>query len=277
MIIDSHQHFWKFDPVKDAWIDDRMKILRRDFLPADLAPILHKNKVNGCIAVQADQSEKETEFLLQLARKNDFIKGVIGWVDLCAENSPEQIAHLSQNRILKGFRHIVQAEPDGFMIQENFQRGISALKAHDLIYELLIYPKQLREAIALVEKHPKQQFILDHIAKPQISETIDQDWVCGIQTLAKFPNVACKLSGLVTETQDFNWQKVDFKPFLDIITTAFGTDRILFGSDWPVCLLGGNYGQILQIITNYLDNFSGTDRNKVMGLNAARLYKLSIN
>ena len=277
MVIDSHQHFWKFNPVKDAWIDGRMEILKRDFLPADLAPLLQKNQVDGCIAVQADQSDKETDFLLELAKENGLIKGVIGWVDLCRENSAARIAALSQNSLLKGFRHIIQEEPDGFMMDANFQRGIKHLTKHHLLFELLIYPRQLREAITLVEKHPDQQFILDHIAKPQLSDPIDKEWIYGMQRLARLPNIFCKLSGLVTETRNFHWQQVDFKPFLNVVLNAFGTDRLLFGSDWPVCLLGGNYGQILQIISDYLSDFSETDRKKVMGLNAARLYKLSTN
>ena len=277
MIIDSHQHFWKFNPVKDAWIDERMEILKRDFLPADLAPLLQKNLVDGCIAVQANQSDKETDFLLELARENNFIKGVIGWVDLCGENCEEHIARLSQSNLLKGFRHIIQTEPDGFMMQKRFQQGIAVLKKYNLLYELLVYPRQLKEAIRLVENHPDQQFVLDHIAKPQLSQAINPQWEYYIQKLARFPNVSCKLSGLVTETRNFHWQNVNFHPFLDTVVNAFGTDRVLFGSDWPVCLLGGNYGQILQIITDYLENFSDTECNKIMGLNAARLYKLSIN
>lgn len=277
MIIDTHQHFWKYNPVKDTWIDERMEILKRDFLPADLAPELQKNHVDGCIAVQAHQSEKENNFLLALARENNFIKGVIGWVDLCGENCEEHIARLSQSKLLKGFRHIIQTEPDGFMMQKRFQQGIAVLKKYNLLYELLVYPRQLKEAIRLVENHPDQQFVLDHIAKPQLSQAINPQWEYYIQKLARFPNVSCKLSGLVTETRNFHWQNVNFHPFLDTVVNAFGTDRVLFGSDWPVCLLGGNYGQILQIITDYLENFSDTECNKIMGLNAARLYKLSIN
>lgn len=275
MVIDSHQHFWKYDATKHSWIDDSMKVIRKDFLPKDLKSILKTNNVDGCIAVQADQTEEETLFLLKSAEENPFIKGVVGWVDLRAKNIEERLQHFSQNKLFKGVRHIVQAEADDyFMLREDFMNGISKLEKLHLTYDILVFPKQLPAAIQLVEKFPNQRFVLDHIAKPEISKTIDSLWVKNIKELAKHKNVSCKLSGLVTETTDFKWNIGDFTPFLDVVTNAFGVDRILFGSDWPVCLLAGEYKAVLQIIEHYFADVSAEVTSKIMGLNAVKFYNL---
>ncbi|KAA5821889.1 amidohydrolase family protein [Algibacter amylolyticus] len=274
MIIDSHQHFWIYDAVRDSWIDETMSVIRKDFLPKDLKPILDANHVEGCIAVQADQSEKETEFLLQCAEQNPFIKGVVGWVDLCDDNVEARLSHFSKNKNLKGIRHIVQAEKDDFVLGEDFQRGISKLSTFNLVYDILVFPSQLENAIKLVEKFPDQKFVLDHIAKPQISEGLNEKWVKNIKQLAAYKNVACKISGMVTETENFNWTPDQFTPFLDSIVNAFGTDRIMFGSDWPVCLLAGEYKSVLQLIENYFIDFSNEDKKLIMGRNAIKYYNL---
>ncbi len=274
MIIDSHQHFWLYDPVRDAWIDDSMKVIKRDFLPKDFAPILKENGVEGCVAVQADQSEAETQFLLDCAASNPFIKGVVGWVDLIAENVEERIQHFAKNKLFKGIRHIVQAEKDDYLLREDVQRGISILSKYQLTFDILVFPQQLTAAIELVAKFPNQKFVLDHIAKPKISEAIDREWISNINALAKHKNVYCKLSGMVTETTNFSFEEKDFITFIDTIHQAFGPDRILFGSDWPVCLLAADYQKVLGIVSDYLENYSPEINKKILGANAIKFYNL---
>ncbi|WP_019668275.1 amidohydrolase family protein [Eudoraea adriatica] len=275
MVIDSHQHFWKYDPVRYSWIDDSMKILRQDFLPSDLGPILKNNGVDGCVAVQADQSERETEFLLELAGENEFIKGVVGWVDLKTEGVSKRLAHYSQNEKLKGVRHIVQEEPDPeFMLRKDFQNGIRHLAEFGLTYDILVYPNQLAAAVLLSRAFPEQKFVLDHIAKPLISEGLDDQWVNNIKELALNPNVSCKVSGMVTETTNFQWRQEDFYPFIDVVLDAFGWRRIMYGSDWPVCLLGGNYKEVITIVTDYISKLPDNERAGIMGLNAINFYSL---
>ena len=274
MIIDSHQHFWKYDPVRDTWIDTSMDSIRKDFLPKDLLPILKENKIDGCIAVQADQSETETEFLLQCAEKNPFIKGVVGWVDLTANNLEERLEYYASNPLFKGVRHIVQAENDDYLLRDDVQNGIGKLLKYDLAYDILVFPNQLPSAIAIVEAFPNQKFILDHIAKPTISKAISEIWVHNIKQLSTHKNVYCKLSGMVTETINFKFKEDDFKPYIDVIFKAFGPDRIMFGSDWPVCLLAANYDKVLRIVNDYLENQSIGVKNNILGKNAIKIYNL---
>ena len=274
MIIDSHQHFWKYMPERDTWIDETMEVLRRDFLPEDLAPILKANQVSGCIAVQADQSEEETEFLLSCAAAHPFIKGVVGWVDLCASNLDERLAFFSKKPLLKGVRHMVQAENEDFLLLEEVQRGIGKLSKYNLTYDLLVFPHQLPAAVTLVKQFPEQKFVLDHLAKPAISEPISKTWLTQIGRLSENQNVFCKFSGMVTETKGYQFEADDFAPFLDVVFEHFGPDRILFGSDWPVCLLAAQYQNVLRIITNYLNAFDQSVKNKVLEENAIAFYNL---
>ena len=274
MTIDSHQHFWKFDPVRDAWIDDSMEVIRKDFLPKDLQPILEQNTIDGCIAVQADQSEEETEFLLNLASENTFIKGVVGWVDLRADKVEDRLAHFSKNNLLKGIRHIVQVEANDFMLRKDFQNGIGKLEQFNLTYDILVFPPQLKTSIALVNKFPNQKFVLDHIAKPFIKDGKIEGWKQDIKELAKAPNIYCKVSGMVTEADLKHWKPSDFTPYLDVVFEAFGTDRILYGSDWPVSLLAAQYEEQLNIVKAYINGFSLEEQQKVMGLNAIKFYNL---
>lgn len=274
MRIDSHQHFWKFDPVRDAWIDESMLNIKRDFLPKDLQSILKKNKIDGCVAIQADQSTEETRFLLDHSAKNRFIKGVVGWVDLCDQKVGDTLNDYAKNPLFKGVRHIVQAEGKGFMLRDDFQRGIAQLKDFDLTYDILIYPNQLEEAITLVNKNPDQAFVLDHMAKPYIKDKKIIDWSEAILTLGSLKNVYCKLSGFVTEGNWKSWEKSDFQDYLEIVLKAFGVDRLMFGSDWPVCLLAAEYSQVLEIIEDFLIPLSDADKNKIMGGNAYKFYKL---
>ncbi|MDG2396655.1 MAG: amidohydrolase family protein [Flavobacteriaceae bacterium] len=275
MKIDSHHHFWKYNPIEYNWIDESMKSIKKDFLPKDLKPILDSNSINGSIAVQAHQSEEETLFLLKLAEKFNFIKGVIGWLDIKANDFEERLIFFKKNRHFKGLRHIVQDEKNDFLLNPEFQNGISKLSKFDLTYDLLIYPKQLYPAIELVKKFPNQTFILDHIAKPNISKKINQKWIDNIKSLSNYQNVYCKISGMVTETEDYKWKIDNFNPFLDIIVNSFGVDRLLFGSDWPVCLLAGKYKDILNIVTNYFKKYSERDQKKILGENAIKVYNIN--
>ncbi len=274
MRIDSHQHFWKFDPIRDAWIDASMEKIARDFLPEDLKPLLDQSKIDGCVAVQADQSETETEFLLDFAGRYDFVKGVVGWVDLRSPQLSERLEHYCNNSFFKGVRHIVQAEKDGFMLQESFLKGIQQLKDFNLTYDILIFPHQLEEAVALVKKNPEQAFVLDHIAKPYIKDKKIDQWAKHINQLAAHQNVNCKLSGLLTEADWNHWQEEDFTAYLTVIMEAFGTDRMMYGSDWPVCLLAGSYPHVVRIVENFISSLSTDDQKKIMGQNAHHFYNL---
>ena len=249
MKIDAHQHFWIYNPVRDSWIDESMIVLRRNFLPEDLYPVVKEQNINGTIAVQADQSEEETNFLLKLANENEWIVGVIGWVDLMSNDIEKRLEHFSSYKKLKGFRHIIQAEPDNnFMLNEKFQNGINCLRHYNFTYDILIYPRHLPAAIKLSGKYPEQKFILDHIAKPHIKKNETEPWASLIKELAQNKNVFCKISGIITEADHKNWKPKDIYPYLDIVFDYFGYDRILFGSDWPVCLLAGSYEQVKNLV-----------------------------
>ena len=274
MRIDSHQHFWKFDPVRHAWIDSSMQNIAKDFLPKDLKPLLESNLMDGCIAVQADQSETETEFLLKVAEENSFIKGVVGWVDLSAEDISQRLEVFSKNPLFKGVRHVLQAEKEGFMLQDPFLKGISELKNFNLTYDILIYPNQLEEARLLIEKNPDQPFVLDHLAKPYIKQQKIKNWASDIKELAKYKNVYCKLSGMVTEADWNHWQFENFKKYLSVAFDTFGSDRLMFGSDWPVCLLAGSYEHVVKIIDLFIENLEQEEKNNIMGRNACNFYNL---
>jgi L-fuconolactonase len=273
MTIDSHQHFWKFDPIRDSWITDEMSVIQKDFMPQDLQPVLQANSIDGCVAVQADQSLAETNFLLELANKNDFIKAVVGWIDLQADNIDEQLEGWKSEKKLVGFRHVLQAEADlNFMLRPNFMRGISALIKHDFTYDILIFPKHLAVSEQFVKHFPDQPFVLDHIAKPYIKTGLIDDWKKDIAALAMFENVQCKVSGIITEADWQSWSYEQIKPYLDVVFEAFGTDRIMFGSDWPVCLVAGNYGEVKGIVETYTQAFSASEKAKIFGKNACRFY-----
>jgi L-fuconolactonase len=279
MNIDAHQHFWKYNPQRDHWITDEMSLLKRDFLPEHLIGELRANGIDGSIAVQADQSEDETEFLLDLAARHDsIIRGVVGWLDLSSPRLPERLAHFAQFKKLRGLRHIVQSEPDdGFMLRPDFCRAIARLKDFDLTFDILIYPRQLPASIQLAEKFPDQKFVLDHLAKPLIRTQEIQPWAKQIRILAHHPNLFCKLSGLVTEANWTNWRPADFEPYLDVAFDAFGPDRVMFGSDWPVCLLAASYRQVREVVERYMARFQPGARAKIFGLNAIQFYGLRIS
>jgi L-fuconolactonase len=275
MNIDSHQHFWRYDAIRDAWITDAMAVLQRDFLPEHLASQLTATGVDASIAVQADQSETETLFLLDLAEKNERIAGVVGWIDLRSPHVPERLKHFSRFPKLRGFRHIAQAEPDDrFLVREDFVRGVAQLGAFGFTYDILVYTKQLPAAIELVTHFPEQRFVIDHLAKPEINTGKIEPWAMHMRKIAQHTNVFCKVSGLVTEADWTHWKADGFRPYLDVVFDAFGPDRLMFGSDWPVCLLAGTYGQVKQLIEAYVKDFSPADKEKIFGRNAALFYGL---
>jgi L-fuconolactonase len=273
-IIDAHQHCWRYHPVQHAWIDDAMAAIRRDFMPADLEAVLAANGVAGCVAVQADQTEAETDFLLELASRHAFIKGVVGWVDLRSDTVEERLEYYQQFPLLKGFRHILQGEDPAFMLQPTFLRGISLLQRYGFTYDILVFPQHLPAVLELVKQFPDQPFVIDHIAKPYIKDRRIDGWKKEMQALANYPHLMCKISGMVTEADTRQWKADDFIPYLDAVTNAFGTDRLMYGSDWPVCLVAASYEQVLGIVQNYFSSFSATGQEAVFSKNAAAFYHL---
>jgi L-fuconolactonase len=273
--IDSHQHFWKYNPQQHDWITDDMKVIQRDFLPSDLLPILQAHNIDGCVSVQADQTEEETDFLLELANENEVIKGVVGWVDLRADDVYERLEHYSQFKKLKGFRHVVQGESDSeFMLRPKFKNGIIELGMYDFTYDILIYHYQLEQAIQFVKQHPEQKFVIDHIGKPDIKSGEFFEWQTNIKKLALHQNVYCKVSGMVTENEWRDWKISDFKVYLDSVVKAFGTERLMYGSDFPVCTLAATYGEQLNIVKEYFSAFTSLEKKKIMGDNAIKFYNL---
>jgi L-fuconolactonase len=278
MRIDSHQHFWRYQAPSYSWITERMRILQRDYLPAELEPLLRAGGFDCCIAVQACQSVEDTAFLLELARRHAFIKGVVGWVDLCSDRLDEELARFAADPGLVGVRHIVHDEPDDdFMLRADFRRGISRLRTFDLTYDLLLFPRHIPRAVRLAEEFPEQPFVLDHIAKPVIRDGQFSPWREDLRTLAAFPNVTCKLSGLVTEARWDSWRPEDIHPYLDIVVEAFGPSRLMIGSDWPVCLLAGDYRRVMDVVVGYVERLSKDERRGILGENAARVYIGSVH
>lgn len=273
--IDAHQHFWNYDPVRDSWITPEMGVIRRDFLPVDLAPVLKENNVDGCVAVQACQNEAENDFLLSLADDASFIKGIVGWVDLRADHIEERLQHYKQYDRMKGFRHVLQGETDrALMLKPEFKNGISKLAKYGYTYDILIFTDQLKYAAELVAAFPDQKFVLDHIAKPLIKDGDIDDWAKDISALARYENVWCKLSGMVTEADWKNWETSHFTPYLDVVAGAFGTTRLMYGSDWPVCQVAANYSEVKGIVDEYAQQFSEDEQKLIFGGNAVSFYNL---
>ncbi|TYA74679.1 amidohydrolase family protein [Seonamhaeicola marinus] len=275
MIIDSHQHFWNYEPKKHEWIDDSMKVIRRDFLPADLKAVYQENGIDGCVAVQADQTTVETDFLIQLAKENTFIKGVVGWVDLRSDAIESELEVYKGIEILKGFRHVVQGEPDhNFLLRPNFVNGIKALEKENYTYDILIFPHQLGATLEFVKQFPNMRFVIDHIAKPYIKDGFYDGWAALMKEVGKHENVYCKVSGMITEADFNSWTPEQINPYLNLVFEAFGAERIMFGSDWPVCLVAGNYSEVKQLITNFIAGLGATEQTNVMGQNAIEFYNL---
>lgn len=275
-MIDTHVHFWKYHPVKDAWIDETMPEIRRDFLPEDAESLWKENGIDGIVAVQADQSERETEFLLELSKKHSKIKGIIGWIDLRNEAIEKRLEKFLEEKSIKGWRHIVQAEPDGFLENPLFIKNVEALGKYGYVYEILIYHHQLPQATAFVEKLPEQPFVLDHLGKPDLKTSDKKNWERELKKLAAFPNVCCKLSGLVTEARKGAWTKEILYEYLDSALTCFGSHRLMFGSDWPVVLLNSNYTEWCNLVKEYLSTLSPTEQLGILHQNAVNFYHLEL-
>jgi L-fuconolactonase len=275
MRIDAHQHFWKYNTSEYSWISGQMEVLKRDFLPENLLPELKGINFDGSLAVQARQSLEETRWLLEIAGKHKFVRGVVGWVDLCSEDSDKQLNDFTKNRKFAGVRHVLQDEPDDrFMLNDSFLKGIDILGKYNIVYEILILPKHLAIADKLVEWFPGQKFVLDHIAKPLIKDGTISPWKEEIQKLARHPNLSCKLSGIVTEADWKGWKKEDFLPYLDVALEAFGPSRLMIGSDWPVCTVSSSYNKTMNLVIDYINYLSQSDRDMILGDNAIRIYNL---
>lgn len=276
MTIDAHQHFWNYDPQRHQWISDHLSMLHRNFLPADLEPVLQANDVAGCIAVQTDQTEEETLFLLGLANRHDFIKGVVGWVDLQLPAIAGRLSYFSQYNHLKGFRHILQAETQrDLFLQQPFLDGISLLEQYHFTYDILILPDQLPYLPALISRFPNQRFVIDHLAKPSIRTGAYQPWKKDIQKVAAYGNVYCKVSGMVTEATPGNWKDSDFVPYIETVLEAFGIERLMYGSDWPVCLAEADYTNVINLTRSYFHTFSEEEQLMFFYRNAVDFYHLA--
>jgi len=275
MIIDAHHHFWRYTPEEYGWIGDDMSALRRDFLPHDLAAELNCAGVSGAISVQARQTLNETHWLLELARAQPIIRGVVGWAPLTSEKIESELESLSQDRKLRGIRHVLQDEPDDhYMLREDFNRGISLLGRFDLRYDVLIFERQLPQVIQLVDRHPQQVFILDHIAKPRIKQSQIEPWRTNLIELARRPNVYCKISGMVTEAHWSAWTIQQLQPYFDAALHAFGPGRLMFGSDWPVCLIASSYDRWRETVRQWSAPLSNHEQERLFAATAIQAYGL---
>jgi L-fuconolactonase len=272
--VDAHHHLWQYSPEEYGWIDASMQPLQRDFLPPDLAALCAEAGVDATIAVQARQTLDETRWLLSLAAEHPLIRGVVGWADIAAEGFADSLPTLTANPLLKGLRHVVQAEPDGFLDAPAFNRGIAALRDSGLVYDILIFARQLPEAVRFVDRHPRQSFVLDHIAKPSIAAGEIAAWAADIRELARRPNVACKLSGMVTEADWHTWTPASLRPYFDAVLEAFTPGRLMIGTDWPVMTVACSYAQWWQTVAGWLAPLSSGERAQIEGLTASRLYRL---
>jgi L-fuconolactonase len=273
--IDSHHHFWKYSREEYPWIGEGLDVLRRDFLPADLKKEIDAAGVDGVVSVQARQSLEETRWLLELADRNNFIRGVVGWAPLISDGVEKDLEKFAGQKKLKGVRHVLQDEKDDrYAVRDDFQRGIGALKKFGLVYDILIYEKQLPAAIELVDKFPNQVFVLDHVAKPKIRQKILSPWKERMKDLAKRENVYCKLSGMATEADHGGWETADLRPYVDVAMDAFSPNRMMFGSDWPVCLLAATYQKWISTVRDFIAKLSPAEKDRVMGGTAVEAYKL---
>lgn len=275
MRIDAHQHFWHYQTRDYGWINEEMAVLKRNFLPDDLGPILKQHQLDGCIAVQARQTMEETSYLLNLAEENDWIKGVVGWVDLQADDAKETIDKIAKHPKLVGIRHIVQDEPDDrFMLRPNFLRGIQYLTDAGIPYDILIYPRQLDAAIELVQQFPNQKFVIDHIAKPYINAGRKDGWAAKLSKLGQYDHVWCKVSGIITEANWSGWDYEQIQPYLEVVAQSFRPEKLMYGSDWPVCLLAGSYSDVYSVAKRFADRYLADDQAAFWGRNAEAFYGL---
>ena len=276
LTIDAHQHFWAYDPIQHEWINHDMWAIRKNFMPGDLQPLLEAEGIDGCVVVQVDQTEEENEFQLGHAEKHDFIKGVVGWVDLQCPEVEERLAFYKKHPKMKGFRHILQGEKDrALMLKPAFKRGIGLLQKFGYTYDVLIYPDQLGYALDLTASFPDQPFVIDHVAKPYIKDgRLTDEWKTAIGAVAARENVYCKISGMVTEADWKSWKAEDLHPYIDTVAEAFGPKRIMYGSDWPVCLVAASYDRWYGLLKDYFSEFSKDEQAAFFGGNAIQFYNL---
>lgn len=275
MRIDSHHHFWKYDPKEYSWIDDSKRVIRRDFLPADLKQEIDQVNIDGVVSVQARQTLEETNWLLGFAATYPFIRGVVGWAPLADPHIASLLEPLAAKPKLKAIRHVIQDEPDNnFILREHFNAGVQVLQHYGLVYDILIYERHLPQAIRFVDRHANQIFVLDHIAKPRIKDRQLSPWRENITELAKRENVYCKISGMVTEADYQTWTPNDLKPYLDTVLAAFGPRRLMFGSDWPVCLVATSYSRWFKLVAAHIGQLSQSEQDRVLGGTAIEAYKL---
>lgn len=270
--IDAHQHFWHYDPAEYGWIDESLSALRRDFLPADVEGDMTAAGVHASIAVQARQTPEETRWLLELADRQPIIAGVVGWVDLQAPRVEEDLERLSRHPRLVGIRHIVQGEPDGFLERPAFRRGVACLERYGLTYDILVYARQLPAAVTFARTLPRQRFVLDHLGKPAIGMNEYREWRRHFDQLAQLPNVCCKLSGLVTETDWSSWMPAQLRPYIDAALESFGPSRLMIGSDWPVCLVAASYARVIDLVRDALGEYSIGEQQQILGGTAAEFF-----
>ena len=273
--IDAHHHLWKFDAKEYGWIDDRMGVLRRDFLPADLQKELVGAGIDGTVAVQARQTVEETSWLLELAEQNDFMKGVVGWVPLADPNLGAVLERFASHPKLRGVRHVLQDEPDeNHILREDFNRGIRQLSHYDLTYDILIFERHLPQTIRFVDQYPNQKFVVDHLAKPRVKYKAISPWREHMHELAKRQNVYCKISGLATEADHKKWTEEQLQPYIDTVLAAFGAKRVMFGSDWPVCLLALSYKLWVDIVAKTAVRLSMAEQQRLWAETAMEAYGL---
>jgi len=274
MKIDAHQHFWKFDPKRDSWITDDMRVLKNDFMPDDLRPLLQSEGIDGCVAVQADQSENETEFLLNLAQSHPWIKGVVGWVDLKNNNLESRLNYYGEDVRFKGVRHILQAEKSGYMLAPDFVNGVKTVGSRGLTYDILSLESQMEEVFEFVQQLPAMKLVIDHISKPNIKEQSFDQWRLWMKRISQFDHVHVKLSGMTTEANWQTWQAEDFIPYIDTCLEYFGANRLMYGSDWPVSLLAGSYTKTNNAMKSGVSRLSVDEQEQIMGLTAVQFYDL---
>lgn len=279
MRIDAHQHFWRYDPERDAWIDEQMTAIARDFMPQDLNPVLAAQGFDGCVAVQADESPAETDLLLELAEAHPWILKVVGWLDPGSDRVMSELDRLADQPRLAGFRHILQALEPEVVEQPAYREGIKAIGERGYTFDLLVHPRHLPAVTDLARSFPHQPFVVDHMAKPNLAQGLASEegakWESDMRRIAEHDNVYCKVSGLVTEADWNAWEASDFAPFLDVVFDCFGADRLMYGSDWPVCLLAASAGEVLDVVKAYLHPFSDNESAQVLGGTAGRFYGIS--
>ena len=274
MRVDAHQHFWHYSSEEYDWIDDSMQVLRRDFLPADLAPLIAANGIDVSVAVQARQTEEETAWLLELADSSDIIAGVVGWTDLRAPGLGERLAEYASYPKLKGFRHVLQGEDNAFMLHPDFVQGVTALYDYGLRYDILVFERQLAAVRTLVGELPPLPLVIDHIAKPDIRNASYADWAEHMTAIARHDNAWCKVSGMVTEADWHNWSQQTFERYLALVFDAFGDDRVMFGSDWPVCTVAADYARVADIVADFVARHCPAAEASVFGGAATAFYGL---